>query len=113
MRTTLLCLFVLGLTIVASGQAVQMPSTYVDERPPTAILKARSLETGSVSRALPNGGMAVEGRSVFKGDVEIRIGSVVVTADEAEIRRGARGEPDDVELRGNVHMKAKVLVEHK
>jgi hypothetical protein len=110
MRTAVLCLFVLGLTIAASGQAVQTPSMYVDERPPTASLKARSLETGSISRPLPDGGMAVESRSVFKG-VEIRIGSVLVTADEAEIKYGTRGEPDDLELRGKVHLKSKLAPE--
>jgi len=39
-------------------------------------------------------------------EVAIRIGSALITADEAEIRYGAQGEQSDVQLRGNVHLKA-------
>ena len=47
-------------------------------------------------------------------NVEIHVGSTVVTADEAEIRYGAGGgKLDEVELRGSVRMKANVKVEYR
>ena len=50
-------------------------------------------------------------RVVAKGDVEIRIGESLISADEAEILYAAApGEPDEVELRGNVRLKAHLKV---
>jgi hypothetical protein len=40
------------------------------------------------------------------------MGDNVLIADEAEIRYGAHGELDDVELRGNVHLKGKLRVDN-
>ena len=97
MRTAILCLCVLGLSIVANGQSVTPPPVRIDSTPPTAILTSRVIEVG--------------GRVVARGHVEIRIGSTIVTADEAEIRYGAPGEQDEVELRGNVRLKADLKVE--
>ena len=70
------------------------------------ILQARQMQVGvSEPQVLRDGGLAVLSRVVGK-DVEIRIGSTLITADEAEIRYGAHGEQSDVQLRGNVHLKA-------
>ena len=55
--------------------------------------------------------MRMQSRVVAKGDVEIRIGQSIISADEAEIRYGGPGEQDDVELRGNVRLKAHLKVE--
>ena len=40
------------------------------------------------------------------GAVEIRVDSILMTADEADIRFGAPGEPSDIELRGRVRVRA-------
>lgn len=111
MRTAFLCLCVLGLTIVANGQSVTPPPVSIQSTAPAAILKARVMEVGVVPQVLPGGETAVRSRVVAKGDVEIRIGSSLVTADEAEIRYGAPGEQDEVELRGYVRLKADLKVE--
>jgi hypothetical protein len=91
--------------MLLNGQSAVAPPR-VDNRPRTAVLKSRAMEVGAVPRALPAGGMTMESHVVAKGEVEIRIGSTVLTADEAEIHYGGPSEPDDVELRGNVHLKA-------
>jgi lipopolysaccharide export system protein LptA len=112
MRTAILCLCVLGLTIVVNGQDKSAP-LFAVKPSPAAILKARQIEVGVVETSVRREGepMVMKSRVVAKGDVEIRIGQSLITADEAEIRYGAPGEPDDVELRGNVRLKAHLTVE--
>ena len=102
MRIALSCLAVLGFTMVVSGQVmVSAPTTPVE-----ATLQAKQLQVGvSEPQVLRDGGLAVKSRVVAMG-AEIRIGSTLITADEAEIRYGAPGEQSDVQLRGNVHLKA-------
>ena len=123
MRTALVCLCVLGLTMVAGGQDTAGPGLVGGQdrgallltldTPPAAVLKARQLEVGAAETRAPGEGepMVVKSRVVAKGDVEIRIGQSLLTADEAEIRYGAPGEPDEVELRGHVLLKAHVTVD--
>ena len=123
MRTALVCLCVLGLSMVAGGQDTSGPVPIggqdrgalllTVDTPPAAILKARQLEVGADETRAPAEGepMVVKSRVVAKGDVEIRIGQSLITADEAEIRYGAPGEPDEVDLRGNVRLKAHVTVD--
>lgn len=123
MRTALLCLCVLGLTMVASGQDKAEPvfmggqdkggPLFTVTPSPAAILKARQMQVGVVETRVRREGepVVMKSRVVAKGDVEIRIGQSLITADEAEIRYGGPGEPDDVELRGNVRLKAHLTVE--
>ena len=123
MRTALLCLCVLGIAIVVNGQDNAGPlfktgrekgaPLFTVNTSPTAILKARQMEVGVAEpRARREGEPTViKSRVVAKGDVEIRIGPSLITADEAEIHYGGPGEPDDVELRGNVRLKAHLTVE--
>ena len=108
MRIVTACLCVLGLTIVANSQE---KGARVADTPPAAVLKARQLEVGVVPAVQANGATTTRSRVVAKGDVEIRLGQSIITADEAEIRYGAPGEPDDVELRGHVRLKAHLTVE--
>jgi hypothetical protein len=109
MRIVFSCLAIVGITIVVSAQqTVSAPTTHnVDATPSEAVLEAKQMEVGMVSepQVLRDGGLAVRSRVVGKG-VEIRIGSALITADEAEIRYGAPGKRSDVQLRGNVHLKA-------
>ena len=123
MRTALVCLCVLGLSMVVGGQDTAGPGLVggqdrgalllTVDTPPAAVLKARQMEVGVAETPVPGKGepMAIQSRVVAKGDVEIRIGQSLITADEAEIRYGAPGEPDEVELRGNVRLKAHVTVD--
>ena len=121
MRTVILCLCLLGLTMGVSGQdkadfarRVAEATVLIDDGPPAAILKARKLEVGvvpSVQGKDTTTTMRMQSRVVAKGDVEIRIGQSIISADEAEIRYGGPGEQDDVELRGNVRLKAHLKVE--
>ena len=105
MRIVLSCLAILALTMVVSGQ-VSAPTTSVKATPSEAILQARQMQVGeSEPQVLRDGGLALRSR-VVGTDVKIRIGSTLITADEAEIRYGAHGEQSDVQLRGNVHLKA-------
>ena len=105
MRIVLSCLAILALTMVVSGQ-VSAPTDTVKATPPEAILQARQMQVGvSEPQLRRDGGLTVRSHVVGK-DVEIRIGSTLITADEAEIRYGAHGEQSDVKLRGNVHLKA-------
>jgi lipopolysaccharide export system protein LptA len=97
MRTAFLCLCVLGLTMVVNGQDAVAPPLA-----PDTTLFTSTMQVGA-------------GPTVAK-NVEIHVGSTVVTADEAEIRYGvAPGKPDEVDLRGNVRMKTttKLQVEYK
>ena len=90
MRIVLSCLAVLALTLVVSGQ-VSAPTTSVKAKPSEAILQARQMQVGeSEPQVLRDGRLAVRSR-VVGTDVEIRIGSTLITADEAEIRYGAPG----------------------
>ena len=111
MRTAILCLCVLGLTIVVNGQDKSAP-LFTVKPSPAAILKARQLEVGVAETSVRRQGepLVMKSRVVAKG-VEIRIGQSLITADEAEIRYGGPGEPDDVELRGSVRLKAHLTVE--
>ena len=105
MRTVLSCLAILALTMVASGQ-VSAPTASAAATPAEAVLRARQLQVGvSEPQLLREGGLAIRSR-VVGTEVAIRIGSALITADEAEIRYGAQGEQSDVQLRGNVHLKA-------
>jgi hypothetical protein len=114
MRTALLTLCLLGLAMGVMGQttvapqtqdthSAQLPTTPVlyDTVPPTAMLKCASFSVDMAS--------AVMSRVVAK-NVEIQMGDNVLVADEATIQYQATGDRDDVELRGNVHLKAKVRV---
>ena len=98
--------------MMANGQDKAGP-VFIDDTPPAAILKARQLEVGVVETSVRREGepLVMQSRVVAKGDVEIRIGQSLITADEAEIRYGAPGVPDDVALRGNVRLKAHLKVE--
>jgi hypothetical protein len=123
MKTVFLCLCVLGLAIVVNGQEKSGPGfmggqdkgapLFTVKPSPAAILKARQMEVGVVETSVRREGepLVIKSRVVAKGDVEIRIGQSFITADEAEIRYGGPGEPDDVELRGNVRLKAHLTVE--
>lgn len=105
MRLVLSCLAILALTMVVSGQVIP-PTASVKATPPEAILQAKELQVGvSEPQLRRDGGLMVRSRAVGKG-VEIRIGSVLITADEAEIQQGAPGEQSNVQLRGNVHLRA-------
>ena len=104
MRIVLSCLAMLALTMAVSGQDIA-PTAPV-KATSEAIMQARQMQVGVFElQVLRDGGLAVLSRVVGK-DVEIRIGSTLITADEAEIRYGAHGEQSDVQLRGNVHLKA-------
>jgi len=121
MRAAILCLCLLGLTLAVNGQDkpvfIGRPDKgapiFTVTPSPAAILKARQMEVGVVETRVSREGepMVMKSRVVAKGDVEIRIGQSLITADEAEIRYGGPGEPDDVELRGNVRLKAHLTVE--
>ncbi len=95
---------ILGLLLVMQGQG-SVPVRTVASGPVEATLYARQIEVGAESKPAAGEKMMVRSRVVAKG-VEIRLGSSVLVADEGEIRYGATGERSDVELRGNVHLKA-------
>ena len=42
----------------------------------------------------------------IKGGIEMRVDSTVMTADEADILFAAAGEHSDIQLRGNVRVRA-------
>jgi hypothetical protein len=107
MRTICLSLCALALTMAVSGQGLVAPSA------PDATILISEMEVGlGPARTIPGGGTEIRGFAVAK-NVEIHVGSTVVTADEAEIRYGVAGEPDQVDLRGNVRMKAKIRVDYR
>jgi hypothetical protein len=107
MRFVLSCLAILALTMLVSGQVpIGAPTSDVNVTPAEAILRAKQMQVGvSEPQLRRDGGLTVRSRVVGNG-VEIRIGSTLITADEAEIQHGAPGEQSDVQLRGNVHLKA-------
>jgi hypothetical protein len=114
MRTALSLLFVIGLTLVAYGQDAAAPPQHAPSdisATPTKMTIA-SLQTGTVAVRHPGDVVEVRGRVVAK-DVVIEVGSSSVTADEAEIRYGAAGGADEVELRGTVLMRTKLKVEYR
>lgn len=96
---------VLGFTLALYGQVtIATAPTQVDAAPATS-LQAREIRVGTARPRDAGQPLEAGDRVIASGSVEIRIGSTLVTADEAEIRHGAPGEPADIELRGNVHLK--------
>lgn len=110
MKTAIaLCLF--GLTMVVNAQDAAAPA--LSDTRPTVTMQIGSMSVGlGPARTLPDGAVEIRGFSVAR-NVEIQTGSAIVTADEAEIRYGAAGQSDELELRGSVRMKAKIAVEYK
>ena len=108
MKTVVACLCILGLAMVGNGQEAGAPSDQ-----PAARMLISSMEVGRAPvKVLPGGGRQTGNRTVAK-NVEIQSGSTVVTADEAEIRFGAPGQPDELDLHGNVRMRTKVKVDYR
>ena len=84
MRATALCLGVLLLALVANAQTVAAPEFQ---------FKANEIVTTG------------EGRTVAKGGVELTIGTVVITADSADIHRSPSGTSTDIDLSGKVRVR--------
>jgi len=112
MKKVLSFVFALGLTMAIYGQVTIATAPTQADCAPAPVLETQRLEVGMTKPGgLPGGGSEVGTRVLAKGGVVIRIGSNLITADEAEIRRGAGpDEPSDVELRGNVHLKSVLMV---
>jgi hypothetical protein len=85
MKVIPLCFAVLALAITVSGQTVSAPDSRVTAREMTSLSKDHLLA---------------------KGGVELTIGTVVITADEAEIQYGGPGKLSDIRLSGEVRVKA-------
>lgn len=107
MKLFLLGLCVLGLTVGANGQE---GSRAVYVRPAAVLLTASQVQGGVIrTRVLPNGLTEKYEVVVAKG-VEIRMGSAVLTADEAEysLSAVATDVPTDIQLRGNIRLNGTV-----
>jgi lipopolysaccharide export system protein LptA len=100
MKPLLLGLCVLALTVGANGQE---GSLSVHIRSAAVLLTASQFQQDVRTRVLPTGFDETYAVVVAKG-VEIRMGSAVLRADEAEITNGAAGEPSNIQLRGNVRL---------
>ena len=87
MKTIALCVGVVGLAIAASWQTAKAP-----DRAWGMIL------AGQIERSAE--------KTLAKGAVEIRFGTTVIYADEADITNSAPGEASEIELRGTVRVKA-------
>jgi hypothetical protein len=88
-KAFLFVLSVIGLTVLVSGQTVATPQAV-----------PRILTANRIQKTGPNTFQAL-------GTVRIEIGTVVITADEADYRTGDTGAaPIDFDLRGNVHVTA-------
>ena len=110
MSGILRCVGLLSVCLLTQGQGSVATRTAAPLSA-EAVLQMRELAVGADVQRTESGGLTVGSRVVAKG-VEIRIGAAVLVADEAEIRRGAPGEASDIELRGNVHLKAIVEVKY-
>jgi len=103
MKPLLLGLCVLGLTVGASGQE---GSRAIYVRSAAVLLTASQFQPGVIrTRVLPTG-LTEKYAVVIARGVEIRMGSAVLTADEAEYSIGAvaTDTPTDIQLRGNVRL---------
>jgi len=110
MKTAIACLCLLGLTMVVSAQDTAAPA--LSDTPQTVTMRIGSMTVGSAPHAHPGGVMEIRSFAIAK-NVEIKTASAIVTADEAEIRYGAAGQPDELELRGNVRLTANIAVEYR
>ena len=112
MKIAALSACVIGLALSVHAQnapkSTQAPPVRMDTTQPTATMTYRTLETGVVPDQ-QDGSTTVRSRVVAR-NVQIEMGENILVADEAEIRYRANGDLDDVELRGNVHLKAKLKV---
>jgi lipopolysaccharide assembly outer membrane protein LptD (OstA) len=89
LKTFVLVVSLIGLTVFVSGQTVTTPQAV-----------PRIIHANSIQKAGPNTFQA-------RGSVQIEIGTVTITADEADYRTGnTSSDPIDFELRGNVHLTA-------
>lgn len=84
MKVVGLCFGVLALAFAASGQA-QAPGARVTASHITQVSQSRVTATG---------------------DVQITIGTTVITADAADIQDGGPGMPSDITLTGTVRVRA-------
>jgi hypothetical protein len=110
-KRVIFCVGMLGLTIALSAQqrippreSVKVASDVVD-----GVLKAREIAIGGKATTHQEG-VSLGGRRVAR-DVQIRIDSTVLTADEVEITPGRSGGPDTYELRGAVRLTARLKIE--
>jgi hypothetical protein len=118
MRFTALFLCILGLALPIHGQDAVKPAQTpirIDTTPPTAALVFTSMDTGTTYKVSESAKdrVATVGSRVVAKNVQIQMGDNVLVADEAEIRYNPSGKFDDVELRGNVHLRAKLEVTPK
>ena len=79
MTTVSFSLIVVGLSIAASGQTTSAPDR--------TIMRAHEITRSADGTHL-------------RGSVEIRLGTTVLYADEADITNGAPGEASEISLRG-------------
>jgi hypothetical protein len=94
MRVVTLCLCILVLTVVASGQVTAPPTPEAEF-------------TSSGQMWIEGGQIPPNGKTIIHAiRAEIRIGDALITADEADENVGAIGQPSEFELRGSVHLKA-------
>lgn len=100
-RTARACLGLFALSSILIDQTNVQPQP---ETPPPAVLKAKKIAVEGKSTKLPGSGVEVRGYFTAK-EVEIRIGTSVLTADEALIERHPGG--DSIELIGNVRLKTR------
>jgi hypothetical protein len=97
--------------MVVSAQDAAAPA--VSDTRPTVTMRIGGMTVGMrPAHTHPDGSVEIRGfASATK--VEIETASATVTADEAEIRYGGVGQLDELELRGNVRLKAKFAVEYR
>jgi hypothetical protein len=106
MKRVLSFVVVLGVTLAVYGQVTIATAPAQADCATAPVLETRQL----TSTVRGPGGSDAGSVVVAKGGVVIRIGSAVITADEAAIQRGAEAkDPSDVELRGNVHLKSVLM----
>ena len=108
MKPFLLGLCVLGLTVGTNGQESNR-AVYV--RSAAMLLTASQVHPEVRTRVLPSGFNETYSVVLAKG-VEIRIGSAVLTADEAEyaLSAVATDKPTDIQLRGNIRLNGTLRV---
>ena len=85
MTTVAFSVVVVGLGLAASGQMASAPN-----------------QAKVIAHEITRSAKATH----LRGSVEIRIGTTVIRADEADIINSAPGEASEIALRGNVRVRA-------
>jgi len=104
MKTVASCICMLGLAIGLSGQTSVTPVTTTTQQ---AKILDPAVSTPRFAFSAHEAEVSPDGKRLsLQGAVEIRVGSTVMTADEADIVFASPGEQSDIQLRGKVRVRA-------